>query len=90
MIAGFSTLFAIRAPGVAPAYFTEREPVPSLLRDFARSDFRSAPHPAPLPAPFVYLADEDWKPVRSVPLAPSWVAPTRPAAKEPVKDRLSH
>jgi len=90
MIAGFSTLFAIRAPGVAPAYFTEREPVPSLLRDFARSDFRSTPHPAPLPVPFVYLADEDWKPVRSVPLAPSWVAPARPAAGQPVKDRLSH
>ena len=76
MIAGFSTLFAIRAPGVQPGYIQERQPISTLLRDFATSGFRSAPHPKPPPVPTVYLADKDWKPVRRVPLPASWQDPS--------------
>lgn len=72
MIAGFSTLFAVRAPGVAAAYSNERLPLVPLFRDFAASGFRSAPHPTPPGKHTVFLADKDWKPVRRVPLPASW------------------
>ena len=74
MIAGFSTLFAVRAPQVPPSYFPERQPVATLLHDFAKSGFRAAPEPKTPQVPSVYLADErDWTPARRVALAPSWV-----------------
>jgi hypothetical protein len=72
MIAGFSTLFAIRAPGVRPGYFVERQPIVPLLRDFAASGFHAAPQPNPPRQHMVYLANRDWKPVRRVPLPASW------------------
>jgi hypothetical protein len=72
MIASFSTLFAIRGPGIQHGYSSERQPITALLRDFAASDFRSAPHPKPPERYTVFLADRDWRPVRRVPLPPSW------------------
>lgn len=38
--ASFSTLFAIRRPGVAPTISTDAVPVQDLLWDFVRTDFR--------------------------------------------------
>ena len=63
----FSTLFAIRARGVQPAYFEERRPVAQLLRDFTASGFRTAPHPPQPRTYFVYLTNGDWKPVKAGP-----------------------
>ena len=73
MIAGFSTLFAVRAPGVAPAYYRGRAPVASLLRDFALGDFRNAPSPSPDARPTVFLENRALKPVRAVALPAAWV-----------------
>jgi hypothetical protein len=77
MIAGFSTLFAIRAPGVEPTYHVERQPAAALLREFAGSQFRSAPHPKPPLVHTVYLDDRHWKPVRRVRLPQSWLAQSK-------------
>jgi hypothetical protein len=73
MIASFSTLFAIRAPGISNGYFVSRQPVTALLRDFAQSRFHSEPHPRPPALPQVYLDGRHWKSMLRVPLAPSWV-----------------
>lgn len=72
LLAGFSTLFAVRTPDAQAGYFKEPQPVSLLLHDFAASGFRSAPHPTPPDTPSVFLADGNWKPVRRVPLPPSW------------------
>jgi len=72
LVAGFSTLFAVRAPGIEPAYVEAPAPVAALLRDFERSGLRAAPAPAAPAAPYVFLDDKDWNPVRRVPFAPDW------------------
>jgi hypothetical protein len=43
VVAYFSTFFAIRAPNNAPKYESVVQPVSSLLRDFAQSEFKKAP-----------------------------------------------
>ena len=73
MIAGYSTLFAIRAPGVQPGYLTSPQPISLLLRDFTRSGFTSAPRPAPPQVHLVTLDDFDWKPRGAYPLPPAWL-----------------
>jgi hypothetical protein len=77
IIAGFSTLFAVRAPGVEPAYRVERQPVAALLRESAERRFRSAPQPNPPLVHTVYLDDGNWKPIRRIRLPASWLDPTK-------------
>jgi hypothetical protein len=72
MIPVFSTIFAVRGPGVIPGYSERHQAVAALLHDFAASGFRSAPNPNPPPIPLVFLTDSSWKPVRSVPLPTNW------------------
>jgi hypothetical protein len=73
MIAGFSTLFAIRAPGIDPAYSDEPMSVAKLLQDFAQSNFRRPPRPIMLQNPTVHLDDSEWKVGRQYPLPRDWV-----------------
>lgn len=73
MIAGFSTLLAVRLPGSAPAYRTEPVPVAGVLAFLARSGFASLPPPGAGPrAPTVVLDDAAWVPRRTAPLPASW------------------
>ena len=73
MIAGFSTLFAVRLPGTAPAYREEPVPVAGMLAHLARSGFSSLPPPgAAPPVPTVVLDDASWVPRRAAPLPASW------------------
>jgi hypothetical protein len=83
MVAGFSTLFAVRALGVQGGYSSERLPAPALLRDFARSGFRSAPYPEPAAFPSVYLDDRSWRTTRRVNLPRSWLGISATAATQP-------
>jgi hypothetical protein len=73
MISGYSTLFAIRAPGIARGYETARSPVADLLASFAGSGFRSAPAlESPADRPSVVLDDRNLKPVRRHDLPADW------------------
>jgi hypothetical protein len=63
----YSTIFAIRAPGIEPGTIAGRASVDELLGDFARSDFRRAPAAGIRPAE-VILADRTWIPRRRIPL----------------------
>ncbi len=65
LIAGHSTLFAIRSPKIAAGYVAKMAPVPALLEAATKSSFRSindaeARHYRPR----VMLADRRWIPVR--------------------------
>jgi len=57
----YSTLFAIRAPGLEPELVDGRASLDELLEDFAESDFRTAPATGRQPAQ-VILATGDWVP----------------------------
>lgn len=73
MIAAFSTLFAVRAPGIQPGYFNEPSPTPALLHDFDNSGFSAAPHPTPPKIHEVTLDDYDWKPRSRARLPEAWL-----------------
>lgn len=90
MVATFSTLFAIRVPGVRASYSPERAPVPQLLKEFAASDFRQPPAIPVRSNPSVFLDDEDWKPVRRVPLPGSWANGVSPNVGQQVRGGVSH
>ncbi|HEX5779923.1 MAG TPA: hypothetical protein VFY21_13865, partial [Xanthobacteraceae bacterium] len=76
LIAGHSTLFAIRAPGIAPGYDRRALPGWEILRQFAMSDFRTVSVSlAPDFVPSIMLNDGDWKPVKRLPLPTGWPVP---------------
>lgn len=67
--AGFSTLFAVRASGVAPGYEKTKRPVAGLLAALARSDFRETERSvAEEGEGSVFLEDRNWVPREQVPL----------------------
>lgn len=72
-IAGFSTIFAIKAPGLRPTYIDEPAPVANLLWAFTMARFRYAPAPQAPARPMVYLDEWNWKAGRSFPLPNRWV-----------------
>ena len=72
MVAGFSTLFALKGPGVEPGYSSERAPVHDLLRQFVEGAFQTPPVAGGNSAPDVYLDDWDWKPRERHPLPQHW------------------
>jgi hypothetical protein len=72
LVAGYSTLFAIRAPGLEPGYDPRPLPAWALLDAAAWSEFKSAePRLDNDFVPTVTLEDEDWRPVEKRPL-PKW------------------
>jgi hypothetical protein len=81
VIATYSTLFAVRAPQIRPAYSSERLPISMLLKDFAASRFTSAPSPSARPTPTVHLDGPNGVPGQRVALPGAWVnrhLPTSP------------
>jgi hypothetical protein len=79
LIAGHSTLFALRTPGLTPAYDAARLPIDDLLEALVRSDFRSAEVDVAAGfRPSIVLEDFDWQPVDRVALPPAWVDPQAP------------
>lgn len=74
LIAGFSTLFAVRAPEIEPGFEPEPAPVPDLLRAFASSGFRTLdPPPVGAGGHQVVLDDHRWVPRRRVALPETWL-----------------
>ena len=67
VIAGYSTLFAIRAPDIRPQYEPRTAPIAPLLRDFTASGFNSAPQPPPGQPTVEVVARRSKKPVSEVP-----------------------
>lgn len=79
LIAGYSTLFAVRAPGISPGYDRHALPAAGILRELALSRFRSPPKSmAPGFVPSVFLEDRDTKPVMRHPLPSGWPGPAAP------------
>jgi hypothetical protein len=72
LLAGFSTLFAVRAPKLTAKYIEEPQPIALLLRDFTTSQFQNAPRPLVGTKHSVMLDDGDWKPQRRYPLPEQW------------------
>jgi hypothetical protein len=70
-LAAYSTLFAVRSPGLPSTYVEAPAPVADLLRQLIESEFRAVPTPPPGP-PLVYAADEDWRPRKRIELPESW------------------
>jgi hypothetical protein len=71
LIAWYSTLFAVRGPGIAAGYDPRHFSRVDLLEELAGSGFRStASHP--VADPTVMLADEDLTPRRLVALPKDW------------------
>lgn len=76
MISGFSTLFAVRAPGAAPGYDATVLPVATLVKALAQSDFQAVPPAKAAPATaIVTLDDAGWIPRKKHPLPRSWSTP---------------
>lgn len=74
MIAGFSTLFAVRSPRLAPGYGDDPVPVASLLGSLAQSGFSAVPAHTQQAKKrsIVYLDDTEWKPAGRASLPRSW------------------
>jgi arylsulfatase A-like enzyme len=73
MVAGFSTLFALRGPGLQPGYDAHPAPVALLLRQWVEGDFRTQPVPEDCGTAEVYLTDWNWVPWRRHPLPRRWI-----------------
>ena len=72
MIAGFSTLFALQAPGVASQYVSEPESIARLLGEFSASGFHQQPVPRKGAKHEVTLDNRDWEPKRRYDLPKAW------------------
>lgn len=73
MIAGYSTLFAVRATGMTPGYDAQRLPAAQILTTLARSQFRSHLSLPPGYKHSVVLEDASWKPMRRYDMPKSWL-----------------
>lgn len=73
MVAGFSTLFALRGPDLEPGYEAHSAPVASLLRQWVEGDFRTQPNPKDHGVAQVYLEDWNWIPRQQHPLPQRWL-----------------
>lgn len=70
--AGYSTLFAIRAAGIAPGYDNQPRSVASLLQQLAVSGFNNAADSGSSAAHAITLEDSDTRPVQRYPLPEAW------------------
>ena len=78
LVAGYSTLFAVRAPGLASGPDPRPAAAPELLQALAGSGFTSAETPRrPGGGRTVMLDDRSWIPRVSVPLPDDWQDPPR-------------
>jgi hypothetical protein len=74
LISSYATLFAVKAPEIAPGYDARRLPVARLLASLAGSGFQSVE--VELESgfiPSVVLDDHEWRPGHRIDLPPSWI-----------------
>ncbi|HEY0649939.1 hypothetical protein [Phenylobacterium sp.] len=71
LVASYATIFAVRAPGVAPGYEAAAAPIDRLLADLVAADFARAPRPHADDRRIV-LEDRLWRPTRAVLMPESW------------------
>jgi hypothetical protein len=72
MVAGYSTLFAVRGPRITPGYRTYPIAAAGLLRDLTQSGFQVPHEPESAGEATVVVDDDDWRPSHRVPLPNSW------------------
>jgi hypothetical protein len=72
LIAGFSTLFAVKAFAIPAGYEAAPISAPLILKALAESDFARAPAPVEGTRPAVMLDDERWRPARRTVLPSNW------------------
>ena len=83
LIAGFASLFAVRAPGLASNYSDDPAALALLLGEFTKSGFEAAPDTAGASSNAkVMLADGDWVPVKNYPLPQNWMSQIGPRKAE--------
>jgi hypothetical protein len=70
LIAVYSTLFAVRAPGVEPGYEDAPAALPDLFNGLVESGFSEAP--AVASDKTIMLADQHWRPAKQASLPASW------------------
>jgi hypothetical protein len=74
MVAGFSTLFAVKGPGIDAGYSPAPAPVAVLLRQWAEHEFRLLPAPeVTAGAAQVYLDNLNWQPTQRHALPQRWL-----------------
>jgi hypothetical protein len=71
LVAGFSTLFAVRAPGISAGYDTRHFPIGDLVHELARSNFHRTGS-LPVARPAVNIMDESLVARRRQPMPNSW------------------
>jgi hypothetical protein len=73
LIASFSALYAVRAPGTPAGYDRRALPLGLLLKEFVQSGFRNARPVVPDDfQPSVVLETAEWKPAKRHPLPVNW------------------
>lgn len=72
LIAGYSTIFAVRSKGIAPGYREKPAKVSRLLEVVSRNNFHALPTDEAESDSSVMLDDDNWKPRARVPLPASW------------------
>jgi hypothetical protein len=73
MIAGFSTLYAVRAPGIVAKYDKRRLPISALFNQFVMSGFRDPDIHLPSEfTPSVVLDNRAWEPAERFELPSTW------------------
>jgi hypothetical protein len=70
LVAGYSTLFAIHAPGIRAGYDPQPIAVPELLKGLAASRFTTVPRAGRRHE--IILNDRSWAPKRRAPFLSSW------------------
>ncbi|HEY9091503.1 sulfatase-like hydrolase/transferase [Parasphingorhabdus sp.] len=74
MIAGFSTLFAVRGSGVKAGYVNQAAPVSMLLKNFSENEFLTSPVVPQAVDGLVTLDDENWQPRSLHSLPRNWLS----------------
>lgn len=72
LVAGFSTLFAVRVPGERGAYSDTMVNAAGILKAVSDADFAASPKLLTDPQPYIFIADEDWKPRAKEPMPSQW------------------
>jgi hypothetical protein len=72
LVASFSTLFAVRLPGVKGSYSGSMVNADHLLKALTESQFRETPTALTNSQPYIFIDDRDWKPREKVPMPSNW------------------
>lgn len=72
LVASFSTLFAVRLPGVKGSYSSSMVNADQLLKELTESQFRETPTALTNSQPYIFIDDRDWKPRAKIPMPSNW------------------